>query len=505
MKTDGPKTRMKISSGGQVIRDFDIELSETPDLWVFVDLNLFAGKQISVSVDSLLETSNAMDMLELGETIKDADQLYQEPLRPQFHFSTKRGWNNDPNGLVYHNGEYHLFYQHNPYGWKWGNMHWGHAISPDLVHWEQQPIALYPKAYGDWAYSCGALVDEDNTSGFKNGKEDVLVAFYTSTGRGECVVYSNDRGRSWTEYEGNPVITHQGRDPKVIWHEMSRKWVMAVYQEHEEGKYIAFYSSPNLKDWNFESRIEGFYECPEIFEASVNLDPTNPKWVLYGADGDYLLGSFDGKTFTPDGDKIKGNYGNCFYASQMYSNVPKYDQRHIQVAWGKIDMPNMPFNQQMLFPTELRLKKTADGPRLHTTPVREIARLYESTETKEGIAASGNIASGELLDIEATIDVSQAQKVTFNVRGTPVTLDIAGDELSCLDKVAPLTADKNGHVQLRLLVDRTTIEIYANNGRIYMPMGVLLDANNKDVSVLTAGSAKFQRLDVRNLKSIWTK
>ncbi len=505
VKNGAPKTKMTLTDG-QTTRQFDIELSDQPDLWVAADLTAYAGKTVQVKVDQLDSASRALEMIETGETLKDAEQLYQEALRPQFHFSTQRGWINDPNGLVYHKGEYHLFYQHNPYGWSWGNMHWGHAISTDLVHWEQRPIAIYPKAYGDWVFSGGALVDSDNTAGFKTGDEDVMVAFFTSTGRGECLAYSNDRGRTWTEYEGNPVIEHEGRDPKVIWHEMSRQWVMAVYQEHEGGRYIAFYTSPDLKEWAFQSRIEGFYECPELFEMPVDLDPTNTKWVLYGADGDYLLGQFDGKTFTPEGEKVKHNYGNCFYASQMYSNVPAYDRRFIQVGWGKVDMPNMPFNQQMLFPCELHLRSTENGPRLHTNPVREIARAYASTDesSDETLSGSSEIASGELLDIHATLDVSQAQKLTFDVRGTEVIVDIAGGTISCLDQQAPLTA-ASGSTDIRFLVDRTTIEIYANRGQVYMPMGVLLDPNNTTVSVTVDGSAQVDRLRASQIQSVWQK
>ena len=157
--------------------------------------------------------------------------MYQEKYRPQFHFSPRIGWNNDPNGLVFYKGEWHLYFQHNPYGWNWGNMHWGHAVSTDLVHWTQLPIAIYPFKYGDWVFSGGAVVDEDNTAGFKSGAEEVIVASYTSTGRGEAIAYSNDRGRTFTDYAGNPVVKHQGRDPKIIWYGPGKHWVMAVYDE----------------------------------------------------------------------------------------------------------------------------------------------------------------------------------------------------------------------------------------------------------------------------------
>lgn len=171
--------------------------------------------------------------------------------RPKYHFTAKRGWLNDPNGLVFLNGEYHLYFQHNPGGLVWGDMHWGHAVSRDLLHWEELPVALYPKE-NDFCFSGSAIVDHENLCGFQTGSSPALLAFYTSTGRGECLVYSNDNGRTFQEYEGNPVVKHSGRDPKVIYHEETRSWIMAVY---DEVNYIAFYASRDLKHWRFQSRI----------------------------------------------------------------------------------------------------------------------------------------------------------------------------------------------------------------------------------------------------------
>src|SRR6185295_14840190 len=162
-----------------------------------------------------------------------------------------------------------------PYGWNWGNMHWGHAVSRDLVHWEELPIALYPRKFGDWAFSGSAVVDQRNTSGWKQGRNDLLVAAFTSTGRGECIIYSNDRGRTWTEHEGNPVVKHQGRDPKLVWDAPSRRWVMALYDEFEKKQWITFHTSSDLKRWEFASRIEGFYECPDLFELPLK---NTSKW-----------------------------------------------------------------------------------------------------------------------------------------------------------------------------------------------------------------------------------
>ncbi len=232
VKNGAQKRRMKFVVDGETVREFEIELADgQPDFFAISDVGPSAGKALKIEVDSLPADSAALEAIVESDKLPNQQKLYQEALRPQFHFTSRRGWLNDPNGLVFHDGEWHLFYQHNPFGVQWGNMHWGHAVSPDLVHWRELPIALYPKQFGDWAFSGSAVVDEKNTSGFGKAEEPPLVLAYTSTGRGECIAYSADRGRTWTEYEGNPVVRHQGRDPKLLWHEATSRWIMAVYQE----------------------------------------------------------------------------------------------------------------------------------------------------------------------------------------------------------------------------------------------------------------------------------
>jgi len=202
------------------VREFDAEIAasrDTVSFWAFLDITAFKGKVAILKVNGV--TRDGMRMIVQSNEIPGSADFYIEPLRPQFHFSQKIGWNNDGNGMVYYDGEWHLYFQHNPYGWNWGNMHWGHAVSKDLVHWQQLPIAIYNNKRGDWAFSGGGVVDETNTAGWQTGKEKVIVASWTSTGRGECIAYSNDRGRTFTEYEGNPVIKHDGRDPKIVWYE----------------------------------------------------------------------------------------------------------------------------------------------------------------------------------------------------------------------------------------------------------------------------------------------
>jgi len=509
VKNGAAKRRMSLGVDGRIVREFEIELAESePDFWVFLDVSTFRGKKATLRVASLTGNSAALQALVQSDTIKGAEGLYQEKHRPQFHFSSRRGWNNDSNGLVFYKGEYHLYYQHNPYGWNWGNMHWGHAVSTDLVHWKELPIALYPQKFGDWCFSGSAVVDGDNTGGFKTGAEDVIVAAYTSTGRSECIAYSNDRGRTFTDYPGNPIVTHKGRDPKVIWYTPGRYWVMAVYDEQDKSRGISFYTSRNLKDWQFRSRIDGFYECPEIFELPVDGNQDNKRWVVHAADGNYMIGHFDGETFRPESPKQPWNYGDCFYASQTFNNLPPEDGRRIQIAWGRIATPGMPFNQCMLFPCEVTLRTTEDGIRMFAEPAREIERLHQQAYrwTEEALTPEGNLpaqVTGDLFHIRGRFEIGASGGLDLVIRGVPVAYDAQKQELSCKGKMAPLRPIE-GTIQLEVLVDRTSIEIFGNRGRVYMPIGVIPADNDRSLQLhAKGGSARIRSLEVYRLRSAW--
>jgi fructan beta-fructosidase len=509
VKNGAAKRRMSLTIDGQIVREFEIELADgEPDFWVFLDVSMFRGKKALLRVPSLGRDSGVLQAVVPSDTIHGAQTLYREKHRPQFHFSSRRGWNNDSNGLVFYQGRYHLYYQHNPYGWNWGNMHWGHAVSTDLVHWEELPIALYPRQFGDWCFSGSAVVDANNTAGFQAGQDKVIVAAYTSTGRGECIAYSNDRGRTFTDYPGNPVVTHKGRDPKVIWYTPGRHWVMAAYDELDKSRGIAFYTSGNLKEWQFRSRIDGFYECPEIFELPVDGDRDNKKWIVHAADGNYVIGQFDGKTFTPESGKQQWSYGDCFYASQTFNNIPPQDGRRIQIAWGRIATPGMPFNQCMLFPCELMLRTTEEGIRMFAAPVREIERLHgpKSSRHDETLTPDRNPLAdvrGELFHLRGQLEVGQARELALVIRGVPIVYDVAREELSCKDKKAPLKAVR-GTIRLEILVDRTSVEIFGNDGRIYMPLGSIPADENKSLELRArGGDARIQSLDVYPLRSAW--
>jgi fructan beta-fructosidase len=506
VKHKAPRRRMSILVDGQPVREFEIELADAePDYWVFLDLQPFRGKTLTLQVDRLPEGSQALKRIETADTVRGAENLYSEKLRPQFHFSSRRGWNNDPNGMVYHQGEYHLYYQHNPYGWDWGNMHWGHAVSADLVHWRELPIALYPRRFGDWCFSGSAVVDQDNASGFKTGDETPIVVAYTSTGRGECIAYSNDRGRTFTEFAGNPVVKHRGRDPKLLWYAPGKHWVMVVYDEAEgKARDLAFYTSADLKTWQYRSRLGGYFECPELFELPVDGDPKNTRWVVYAADNEYCLGKFDGKIFSPIPGRHKGAQGDCLYAAQTFSNAP--DGRRIQIGWARIATPGMPFNQMMTFPVELTLRTTDDGVRMFANPVREIEKLHAKKHAWKDVAPpAGPLpgVDGELFHIKAEFDPRGAGEVGLDVRGVPVVYDAKKQMLTCGKASAPLKA-VGGKVRLEILADRTSLEIFANDGRVYLPVGVTPAASARGVRVITRGNPPHvTSLEIYELRSAW--
>jgi fructan beta-fructosidase len=461
-----------------------------------------------------------LDQIIQSDTRKQADlinttELYNETYRPQFHFTAKKNWINDPNGLVYFAGEYHLFFQHNPAGINWGNMTWGHAVSPDLVHWEQIQNALEPDEMGTM-FSGSAVIDANNSAGF--GK-DALVVIYTAAGgtseasKGkpftQCLAWSTDRGRTFTKYAQNPVLKHivgGNRDPKIVWHESSHAWIMALYLDKSD---FGLFTSPNLKDWKQIQTItlKGCSECPDFFPLAIEGEKEGQKWVLTAANGHYLLGDFDGQKFTPDDPTPRiADYGKNYYAVQTYSNTP--DGRRIQIAWmngGRF--PKMPFNHQMSFPCELRLRRLDDGLRLCRTPVREIEKLHgpEHDGSHGSVADLQNLLAGitgELFDIRLNFAPEAATDFRFAVRGQPIAWSGKDQKLTCLGASAPLPAGK-GLIQLQILVDRTSIEVFANNGEVSLTSCFLPKPSEKPLAI--KGAAKFNSVRVFELQSAWPR
>ncbi len=507
IKNGAKKHWITLEVDGKAVRRYITELAVTPDhvdWYAYFTIESYKGSPATVSASS--GTEEGFALVKQADEVPGSETWYTEPLRPQFHFSQKVGWNNDPNGMVYYDGEWHLYFQHNPVGWGWGNMTWGHAVSTDLVHWEQLPNALFPKTMAKKdCFSGGATVDKDNTAGFKTGKEDVIVASLTDTGAGEALAYSNDRGRTFTWYEGNPVIKHGGRDPKIIWYEPGKHWVLAVFdQSREHGRAIAFYSSNDMKSWKLESKLKGYYECAEVFELPIDGDATNTRWVVFAADAKYAIGSFDGKTFTPEHEgKHRVHHGN-YYASQLFSNSP--DGRHIQIGWVRIKMPGMPFNQTFSFPHRLTLRTTKDGVRMFAEPVKEIEKIHKKEHSAAGrsVAPGSSVSlpvSGELFDIRATFEVGGASTVGLEFGKDKVVYDVGKKKLNGAD-LEPV----DGKISMQVLVDRPMMEICGNNGRVFITSGRRGRGEVSEVKAFAdGGEARLVSLEVYELESIWKK
>jgi fructan beta-fructosidase len=512
IKNGGPKRQVTVLLTKDVSRSFEIELADQkPDWWAFMDVSDFGGKLGTITVDTLPEDSHGLRSIEQANVIKDSETLYRETFRPQFHFTAQRGWNNDPNGLVFYRGEYHLFFQHNPYGWAWGNMHWGHAISRDLVHWRQLPIALYPDEHGTM-FSGSAIIDWNNSAGFQTGREKPLVCIFTAAGTPftQGLAYSNDRGRTFTKYQGNPVLPHlaaENRDPKVIWYAPEKKWVMALYLDKSD---YALLSSKDLKNWEQMSRvaIPGSSECPEFFEISLDGNPKDTRWVFYGGNGAYRVGRFDGRSFQPESDPIALHHGNCFYASQTYNDIPAKDGRRILVPWGQVTFPGMPFNQMIGLPVELKLISTDQGPRLTANPVHEIESLRKRPQTVpcQTIQPGQNPLAGlkgDLLDVVAELEPGDSSEIVLTLRGVELQYHTKTQELSCLGNKAALKS-RYGRIRLRVLVDRGSLDIFGDDGLLYMPMGVMVSPENQSLNLCSkGGAAKIDSLLIYPLKSAW--
>ncbi len=448
--------------------------------------------------------------------------VYAELYRPQFHFSPKTNWTNDPNGLVFYKGEYHLFFQHNPFGINWGNMTWGHAVSPDLFHWVQLDHAIKPDKLGT-IFSGSAVVDWENTAGFQKGDEKTIVCIYTSAGgtsdesKGQpftqSIAYSTDRGRTFTKYENNPVLKHivgGNRDPKILWHKPSKKWIMALYLD---GNTYALFSSPNLKQWTrlCDVPMPGSGECPDFFELPIDGDPARTKWVFWGANNHYVLGTFDGMTFKKEAGLYSAHFGGQRYAAQSYSDIPPADGRRIQIAWmNGGNYPHMPFNQQMSLPVELSLRTFPEGVRLCTHPVEEVDSLHkEGKKSFEGVLKPGRNplagVSGDLFDIQLKIEPGTAKTIALDIRGTPIVYDVQDKRLTALGTSAVVDLTE-GSLAMRVLVDRASIEIFTADGRVEMAYCFLPPEGNKTLSISSeGGEATIRSLDVWELNSVWPK
>ena len=450
--------------------------------------------------DEILSNSTA-------ELVTIGDKDY----RPDFHFTPQSNWMNDPNGMVYYEGEYHLFYQHNPDASVWGPMHWGHAISKDLVNWQEMPIALYPDDLGN-IFSGSIVVDSNNTSGFKTGSESPLVAIFThqnpvNNNQTQSLAFSNDKGRSWTKYEDNPVLVNNNivdfRDPKVSWHEETQKWIMVI----AAGDEIMFYSSPNLINWDYEHSFGkdvgahgGVWECPDLFKIKdengqatwallVSINPGGPNG---GSGTQYFLGDFDGETFTSSQESTLWlDYGTDNYAGVTWSNEPS--NRNLFMGWMSNwsyaqNVPTYSYRSAMTFARTLHWQNTNNNSIIVSKLPTELIYVIGGNMVDNNNATSKfELLNDETLGegkfyLETTLDFSAINeaKIEWGNKSSSVVINynkvtgellldrsesgykfnnLNGNVLKC-----PYVLPDSNQLKISMLVDKSSMEIFLNDG-----------------------------------------
>ena len=529
--------------------------------WAFLDMKEYKGKEATLKLsgkDITPERGTAiLSLIENSDKMRHLQPIYKEGGRPQFHFSQIQGWNNDPNGMVYSDGLYHLSWQCNPTETFFGGWYWGHAVSEDLVHWRECPRTLrangaqdtnrYPGMVNGKAFSGGAAVDIYNTLGKQKGDQKTIIATYTDSPGGESIAYSTDGGFRYTVMNDiNPIIVHPtpegakggkgswGRDPKPFWYEPTKSWVVVAYRMGQFpdacSGHMSFYTSKDLKKWEFQSTTEKYFpeekqkngdsdyhECPEFVQLPVDGDKTNKKWVLMDSAPKYQVGSFDGKKFTPDLKEYRHSIFGGMKAAQCFSNAP--DGRAICMIWVTQGFgEKVPFASGFTLPLELSLRTADDGLRLYANPVKELEKLRE----KEIFSAQGKKIGGtEIVSFntqealaEVVISVkSETKKGMIELKFGATTLYYFIEQKQLADtafiqnvKDKCIVHDKDdGKIDFHLYLDRATWEVFVKNGSVYK-IGARKDiaAPMGKISIgLTGAEGRVESMKVYKLKSIW--
>ena len=486
VNTKNPEVKLHFYANSEKFQEADIQLGEA-GVYFAMDVSKYIGQEIEITCDAGEEKL-------CGILCKKEKVSCEYLFRPQLHFTAERGWNNDPNGLVYADGVYHMFYQWNPYGVIWGNMHWGHAVSKDLITWEHKPVALAPDEYGTMFSGCG-FQDKENAAGY--GK-DSLLFFYTSAGgTNQWSVEAGNKhiqrlavsvdGCRTLEKKGTVLehIVGGNRDPKVFYHAESNAYVMVLYLDESE---FAIFRSDDLHHWKESQRfsVSGMWECPDLFELPVeNTDER--KWVFWSADGYYVVGTFDGYRFTPESERQSAYCTKLPYAAQTYSGV---EDRVISVAWLRTENNARGFRGMMAIPAELSLGKENGQYLMKFCPVKELDKYAKPQEILCEEAKSLEIS---LNNAAAVFDFSWKKNsgcTTITAGDVCTQIDFEAENLSIdnrkfNEKLVVIPFDRKKEFRLKMIVDAGIIEFFGNDGTIYAAVEAEEEVLRKEVVIKT--------------------
>lgn len=501
----GKNKKLLFYEKGLPLYELDIKPDfEKPDTFFYVDVSRFFGKELTLE----LEFGDG-EAFELTDTYDDAE-IYSQPLRPAAHFTAKRGWLNDPNGLCFYEGKYHLFFQHNPVGVNWGNMHWGHAASRDLLRWREEDVALYPDELG-MMYSGSAFIDSANASGL--GKDAILL-YYTAAGgmtrlsKGgrytQCLAFSTDGAGTFRKYDGNPLInqvTDGNRDPKVVLDPVSGKYYMALYLEDD---MFALFTSSDLLHWDKIQKIKlpKDRECPDFYPLSFGGETF---WIFSGASDRYLAGKVgEGGRFKPI-EKVKRlHYGTNSYAAQTFHGVK--DGRTLRMAWNTSNIPSSPFNCAMCTPCEMSLETVGGEIRLCINPISEIKTLYGEQQTLRDTTVKAKKPltlplKAKAHDITLSVPAGSAS-FRLSLRGIEMKIDTNKKLLRCRGCIMPLGGGEE--TRLRMITDTNAVEIYADKGGAFAVIDRSAAGGENELKIF-AGRAdlNIKELFLAELKNIW--
>ena len=550
--------RIDVLVDGRLDKTIYVKLAKNKvDYFVPLELAPYKGHEVVLNI---LTTQGRSTVREAKDdacwknmTLSDTfDTTNREKYRPVYHHTPLYGWMNDPNGMFYKDGVWHLYFQHNPYGSKWQNMSWGHSTSKDLINWTPEPLALEPNGLGT-VFSGSCALDTNNTAGYGN---DAVVGLYTSAGASQTqsLVWSKDNGRTFEYYDANPVITleSEARDPNMFWDDKAKQWelILAHALDHE----MLIFTSPNMKEWTLQSAFGkgigaqgGVWECPDLFRLPID-GTDEEKWVLIcnlnpggpfgGSATQYFVGDFDGKTFKADTDKEGKiptkwmDFGKDHYATVSWSDAP--DKRRTVIGWMSnwqyaAEVPTMQFRSANTLPRDLSLFKAADGelylcsapsPELSALRDKLIVNVRRANIGKKNATYSLPATNDGICEILMDVDARKAQKINFTIANKAgekvlMTYDIAAHTLS-FDRresgivdfsqdfpavtVSP-TFEVNGKISLRIFIDKSSVEVFGNNGQFVMTNLVFPENPYTTLSISSAdGKAAIENLKIYSIK-----